>query len=346
MKYAAAVVVIVLVAAIVVIAARRRPALAPAAAAAQPLVDELRRDVAALCELGERNTFIPENLHAAAALIDRELTAAGYRVERQTYHLERDNVDAHNVIAEIRGSAKPNEIVVIGAHYDSVTGTIGADDNASGAAALLALARRFAHAKPVRTLRFVAFANEEPPHFQTQDMGSWQYAKRCRDRKENLVAMLSLESVGYYDTARGSQQYPAPLSAFYPDTGNFVAFASNVASRALTKRCERAFRARTPFPLETASMPEAVTGIGWSDQWSFWQFGWKAIMVTDTAPFRNPNYHEASDRPETLDYARMAQVVEGLVGVVEELADIPLSPLRGERAGVRGESYASLRPSP
>lgn len=303
-------VVMLLVAAVLVIAARRRPALAPAAAPSQTLVDELHRDVTALCELGERNTFIPENLHAAAALLDRELAAAGYRVERD---------DAGNVIVEIRGSAKPHEIVVIGAHYDSVTGTVGADDNASGVAALLALARRFARAKPERTLRFVAFANEEPPHFQTQDMGSWQYAKRCHDRHETIVAMLSLESLGYYDTARGSQQYPVPLSAFYPDTANFIAFASNVGSRALNAQCARAFRARTSFPLETASMPEAVTGIGWSDQWSFWQFGWPAVMVSDTAPYRNPNYHEASDRPETLDYARMAQVVEGLVGVVEEI---------------------------
>jgi Zn-dependent M28 family amino/carboxypeptidase len=186
-------------------------------------------------------------------------------------------------------------------------------------AALLVLARRFARAKPERTLRFVAFVNEEPPHFQTQDMGSWQYAKRCHDRNESIVAMLSLESLGYYDDARKSQQYPMPLSALYPDTANFIAFASNIGSRALNAQCARAFRARTSFPLESASMPEAVTGIGWSDQWSFWQLGWPAVMVTDTAPYRNPNYHEASDRPSTLDYARMGQVVEGLMGVVKDL---------------------------
>jgi hypothetical protein len=319
MKYAVIAVVVLLGAAILVIAARRRPTVSHAAAAAVPLVERLRKDVAALCALGERNTFIPDNLKAAAALIDRELTAAGYRVERQTYHVEHDGVDVDNLIVEIRGSRRPREIVVIGAHYDSVTGTKGADDNASGAAALLALARHFARAKPERTLRFVAFVNEEPPHFQTQDMGSWQYAKRCHDRNEKIVAMLSLESLGYYDDTPGSQKYPPPLSALYPDTANFVAFASNIGSRALTNQCARAFRARTSFPLETASLPEAVSGIGWSDQWSFWQFGWPAIMVTDTAPYRNPNYHEESDRPETLDYGRMGQVVEGLVAVIENL---------------------------
>lgn len=272
-------------------------------------VEQLRRDVGALCAIGERNTFVPESLSAAAALIEREFSAAGYRVE----------VEAANVIVELRGSKRADEIVVIGAHYDSVMGTIGADDNASGVAALLALARQFARAKPERTLRFVAFVNEEPPHFQTQDMGSWQYAKRCHDRGERIVAMLSLESIGYYDTRRGSQNYPVPLSALYPDTGNFIAFAANVASRHLNARCVRAFRKTTKFPVESASLPEAIPGIGWSDQWSFWQFGWPAIMVTDTAPYRNPHYHEPSDVPSTLDYARMAQVVEGLAGVVDEL---------------------------
>jgi Zn-dependent M28 family amino/carboxypeptidase len=320
MKLAAVIIVVLLVAAIFVVAMRRRPAIANAPAAPEASVDQLRRDVEALCAIGERSTFVPKSLDAAAAWIERELSAAGYRVERQTYRVESDRVDASNVIVELRGSTKPGEIVVIGAHYDCVTGTIGADDNASGVAALLALARRFASAKPERTLRFVAFANEEPPHFQSQDMGSWQYAKRCHDRRETIVAMLSLETIGYYDDARGSQQYPPPLSALYPDTGNFIALASNIASRALTARCVRAFRGRTSFPIESASMPEAIPGIGWSDQWSFWQFGWPAVMVTDTAPYRNPHYHEASDVPSTLDYARMAQVVEGLTGVVEELS--------------------------
>ena len=319
MKVALGVVVLLLVALIVVVAVRRRPAASVASAAPESLVDRLRRDVGTLCENGERSTMVPENLEAAAVFIERELAAAGYRAERQTYRVERDGVESSNVIAEIRGSTRPNEIVVIGAHYDSVTGTTGADDNASGVAALLALARRSAKTKPATTLRFVAFVNEEPPHFQTRDMGSWQYAKRCRDRGEQIVAMLSLESLGYYDTARGSQQYPPPLSAFYPDTGNFIAFASNVASRALNGRCVRAFRARSKFPVETASLPDFVTGIGWSDQWSFWQFGWPAIMVSDTATFRNPHYHEMSDLPPTLDYARFAQVVEGLNGVVDEL---------------------------
>jgi hypothetical protein len=320
MKVVLGIVVLLLIAIALVMAARKRPTVsAVPAAAPEKLVAELRRDVVALCDIGERSTMVPEGLAAGADFIERELSAAGYRVERQTYRVERDDVVSSNLIAEIRGRTRPNEIVVIGAHYDSVTGTVGADDNASGVAGLLALARRFVRGKPERTLRFVAFANEEPPHFQTQDMGSWQYAKRCRDRGETIVAMISLETIGYYRDERGSQHHPAVVSMFYPDTGNFIAFASDLGSRPLNSRCVRAFRARTKFPVESAALPEAVTGIGWSDHWSFWQFDYPAIMVSDTAVFRNPHYHEPSDLPSTLDYARFAQVVEGLGGVVEEL---------------------------
>jgi Zn-dependent M28 family amino/carboxypeptidase len=310
---------VLLTGAMVFAAKKRQRVSGPLGAADREAVASLRRDVEALCAIGERSTFIPENLARAADLIDRELTTAGYEVERQPYDVRAYDVRSENLIVEIRGASKPEEIVVIGAHYDCVTGTVGADDNASGVAALLALARQFADAKPARTLRFVAFANEEPPHFQSQDMGSWQYAKRCRDRKEKIVAMVSLETIGYYDDARGSQQYPPPLAALYPDTGNFIGFASNVGSRGLLSRAVKAFRATTAFPAESAAMPEAIPGIGWSDQWSFWQFGWNAIMVTDTAPFRNPHYHRSSDRPGTLDYERLAHVVHGLSGVVTDL---------------------------
>jgi hypothetical protein len=322
MKVVLGIVVLLLIAVVLVMATRKHPAVSalPVTAAPEALVAELHRDVVALCDIGERSTILPAGLAAGADFIEREFSAAGYRVERHTYRVERDDVDSANLIVEIRGRTRPDEIVVIGAHYDSVTGTVGADDNASGVAALLALARRFAHAKPERTLRFVAFANEEPPHFHTEDMGSWQYARRCHDRGENVEAMVSLETIGYYSDERHSQNHPAAVSVFYPDTGNFIVFASDVSSIPLNARSVRAFRARTKFPAESASLPEAVTGIGWSDHWSFWQFGWPAIMVSDTAVFRNPHYHEASDLPPTLDYARFAQVVEGLIGVVEELS--------------------------
>jgi len=262
--------------------------------------------------MGSRNVFAAEAMSAAAVHIAASLEAAGYRVERQAY------ASGENLIAEIAGTS--NEIVVIGAHYDSVDGSPGADDNASGVAATLAIARRVANARPRRTLRFVLFANEEPPHFQTAEMGSWQYAKRCHDRGETIVAMLSLEMLGYYNDARGSQQYPPPIAALYPDTGDFVAFAGNLKSRALIRECAASFRGHTRFPAESAALPEVIEQIGWSDQWAFWHFGWPALMVTDTALFRNPHYHSPGDTPETLDYERMARVVEGLAGVTRDVA--------------------------
>ncbi|HEX6086264.1 MAG TPA: M28 family peptidase [Thermoanaerobaculia bacterium] len=280
-------------------------------AADRALAVQLRRDVEQLCANGPRSVYAPENLAAAAAYIEQRLG----KVERQTY--EADGVPVANLIHEIRGS---DEIVVIGAHYDSAGDSPGADDNASGVAALLELARRFRDVKTTRTLRFVAFVNEEPPHFQTRTMGSWQYARRCRERKEHVVAMLSLEAIGYYDDRPGSQQYPPPLGAFYPSRGNFIGFAANLGSRALMNRCARVFRANARVPAESAALPEAIPQIGWSDQWSFWQFGYKAIMVTDTAPFRNPHYHAPHDTPETLDYERLAMAVDGLHAVVLDLA--------------------------
>lgn len=284
--------------------------------ASPALATELRRDVEALCAFGPRNTFEPENLAAAAAYIEKAL--AGYTVERQEYDAE--GVPVANLIVEIQGTTRPEEIVIVGAHYDSVDGTRGADDNASGVAGMLALARRFAHARPARTLRFIAWVNEEPPHFQTGTMGSYVYARRCHERGERIVAALSLEMLGYYDDQPGSQQYPPPLSALYPDTANFIGFAGNLASRVLVKECVRVFRAKSTFPAQAAVLPELIPQTGWSDQWSFWQFGWPALMVTDTALYRNPHYHTEGDLPETLDYERMAAVVEGLGEVVTVLS--------------------------
>lgn len=212
-----------------------------------------------------------------------------------------------------------NEIVVIGAHYDTVYDCPGADDNSSGAAALLELARLLRSAHPARTLRFVAFVNEEPPWFQTDDMGSLVYAQQARKLNENIVAAVSLETIGMYSDAEGSQQYPAGFGLFYPSKGNFITFIGNVSSRRLVREAIGAFRETTKFPSEGAAVPAALPGVSWSDQWSFWNQGYPGIMVTDTAPFRNENYHRPGDKPETLDYERMARVVRGLEKVVIKL---------------------------
>lgn len=277
----------------------------------------LRRDVAALAtDIGDRSLRNPKGLAAAADYIERSFTAAGYRVERQAYPAGGGATVA-NLIAEVPGS---KEIVVVGAHYDAVAGTTGADDNASGVAALLALARAFAGKRPGRTLRFVAFANEEPPYFQDATlMGSAVYARRCHARNEVVTAMISLETIGYYTDQAGSQNYPFPFGMFYPKTGDFVAFVGNRASAGLVRRTLGAFRKAAAFPSEGIAAPGGVPGIGWSDQWSFWQEGYQGVMVTDTAPFRNRRYHTTGDTPETLAYGPMARVVVGVERVVEEL---------------------------
>jgi hypothetical protein len=272
------------------------------------VIGELRHDVYALAgAIGERNVLTPEAYADAAHFIETSLRKAGYTPVTD---------EAKNVAAEIHGN---REIVVVGAHYDTVTGSPGADDNASGVAALLAIARRFAGQKTRRTLRLVAFTNEEPPYFATEQMGSWIYAKRCHERRERVVAMVSIEAVGYYSDAPRSQRYPAMLESIYPTTANFIAFASNPASRALLDRCAAVFRRHATMRCEIGALPEDIPGIAWSDQWSFWRFGYEAIMVTDTALFRNPHYHQRSDLPDTLDYARLAQTTEGLIAVVHDL---------------------------
>jgi Zn-dependent M28 family amino/carboxypeptidase len=294
------------------------PALTPKQA---ELAAALRRDVLELAEkIGERNTMRYGALQKAADYVEREFSAAR-KVSRQTYSASGRSCD--NLEIEIRGTSAPDEIVIVGGHYDSVIGCPGANDNATGAAGVLALARSLAKTRPARTLRFVAFVNEEPPHFQTDTMGSRVYAKRCRERGEKVVAMLSLETIGYYSDADGSQKYPPPLGLFYPSKGNFIAFVGNVGSRALVRRCLELFRERAAFPSEGAAVPSFLPGVGWSDHESFWAFEYPAVMVTDTAPFRYPHYHLEGDTPDKVDFERCARVVDGVEQVVRELAGLP-----------------------
>lgn len=283
------------------------------------LAAELRRDVEVIAaEIGGRSLFFPRKQAESAAYIRDALINAGYDPPREIF-VER-GARTPNLEVTISGTSRANEIIVVGAHYDSFQGTPGADDNASGVAACLALARRLKHSPQSRTVRFVFFVNEEPPTFQTDDMGSLVYARECRATNENIVAMLSLETLGYFSDAPGSQKYPLPFGPVYPSTGNFIAFVGDFGSRSLVRECVRVFRDGTPIASEGGALPSFIPGVGWSDHWSFWQCGYPAVMVTDTAPFRNPNYHRETDTPDTLDYERMAIAVEGLRRVIEHVA--------------------------
>lgn len=270
--------------------------------------------------IGERNVFEREGLVKAEAFLTESLSAAGYRVAKQEFRVEEEQVRCANLEVEITGSNLSSEIIIIGAHYDSVDGSPGGNDNATGVAAVLELARQLASFRPERTVRLVLFVNEEPPFFQTEQMGSWRYARRAHQRGEKIVAMLSIESIGFFSDEEGSQQYPAPLNLFYPSRGDFVGFVANPSSRSLIHRTIRTFRAHSPVPAEGAAVPDLLPGVGWSDHWSFWQFDYPALMVTDTALFRDPHYHTANDTPDRLHYDRMAGVVSGLREVILELA--------------------------
>ena len=281
------------------------------------LREELRSDVQKLGgEIGERNMWRYAQLNAAADFIEDSFSGAGLHPRRDTYEMRGQA--CHNIEVEIAGAGQ--EILLIGAHYDSVFGSPGANDNGSGVAATLALARRFAAKKTKHTLRFVAFVNEEPPYFLSAEMGSFVYARRCKERRDKISAMISLETIGYFSDAPHSQTYPSPgLGIFYPEVGNFIGFVSNLRSRTLLRRVIVLFRKYAGIPSEGAALPGFTPGVSWSDQWSFWQNGYPGIMVTDTAPFRYPHYHSANDTPDKLDYDRFTLVVSGMEKVIEDL---------------------------
>lgn len=283
------------------------------------LRDRLREHVWTLAgQIGERNLWRREALEASAHYIEKRFRESGYDVASQEFVVADTTV--RNLEVELPGTVLPDEIVLLGAHYDSVMGSPGANDNATGTAAVLEIARLLAGQKLARTVRFVAFVNEEPPLFQTDAMGSRVYARRARKRGEKIVAMLSLETIGYYSDAEGSQHYPFPFMFFYPSTANFIGFVGNIRSRKLVRQSLQSFRRHAPFPSEGVAAPGWIMGIGWSDHWSFWKEGYPAIMVTDTALFRYAHYHSATDTPDEIDYARMARIVVGLARVAVDLA--------------------------
>lgn len=273
--------------------------------------------VTALCSNPAGRNFIEKKgLASAKEYIAEQFKSFGYQVEYQEYQISGD-IFANIEVTRI-GTTYPDEVVVIGAHYDAVIGAPGANDNGSGVAAVLELADRFRDAEFPRSVRFVAFVNEEPPNFMSSNMGSYVYAKHVASEKENIIAMYSLETIGYFRDETGSQQYPPLFNLFYPGTGNFIAFVGNLRSRGLVTQSLRSFRSHATFPSEGIAAPAIIPGINWSDHWSFWKQGYPAIMITDTAPYRYPYYHSPEDTPDKVDYEKMVYVVQGIEKMLEE----------------------------
>jgi Zn-dependent M28 family amino/carboxypeptidase len=288
--------------------------------AVNDLEGRLKVHVAVLAdEIGPRDVFVIDKLNASASYIRGFWEKAGYEVSAQTFNVE--NAACHNLAVEIPGRSRPDEIVLVGAHYDTVSWSPGANDNGSAVSALLELSGLFSTKPTGRTLRFVAFTNEEPPFFKTRFMGSLVYAKACREKKENIVAMVCLETIGYYRDERKTQKYPFPLSFFYPDKGNFIAVVGNLRSKPLVRSFSRNFMEESDFPVECAAPFGFITGIDWSDHWSFWRCGSRAIMITDTALFRYPYYHSSQDTPDKIDYHSLARVTYGIYRGLDRMVE-------------------------
>lgn len=269
-------------------------------------------------EIGDRSIFNYDKLAEAADYITQELESFGYDVEFQEY--TTSDLIVKNIITTKIGEEKPEEIIIVGAHYDTCFNP-GADDNGSAVAGLLELARFMSDKQVNRSIKFIAFVNEEPPFFKSEEMGSRVYVRAAKARGEDIKDVLILESIGYYTDRPHSQQYPLFFGPFYPNKGNFIAIVGDFRSRQLVKKVVSSFKNQNQFPIESIVTFGFVTGVDFSDNWSFWKGGYPAVMITDTAFYRNPNYHSHSDTYETLNYESLAEVVKGLSAVLICMGD-------------------------
>jgi Zn-dependent M28 family amino/carboxypeptidase len=268
-------------------------------------------------DIGVRTYRDFDRLEGAASYISEQFVSFGYRITRQPFVFAGNTY--HNIIAERTGNSLPETLLIVGAHYDSVSTTPGADDNASGVAGLLGIARALASVPMEITVRFVAFALEEWPVYRSSNMASYHYALSLKEKHEHVEGMICLEMIGYFCDRVGCQHYPFPfMNTMFPKAGNFISMVGNRRSKSFTEKIAKSFRQGTDLPVVTLNAPAIMVGIDFSDHWSFNKLGYQALMVTDTAFYRNPHYHAPTDLPDTLDYARMSNVVEGLIAAIAE----------------------------
>jgi Zn-dependent M28 family amino/carboxypeptidase len=285
-----------------------------------PPVDAARLEahVRALSEsLGPRDEGHPENLDRAAAYVRQEFERAQAAVSEQPF--QAGGSTYRNVIASFGPRTK--ELIVVGAHYDTAGPLPGADDNASGVAGLIELAYLLGRTAPAMRIELVAFALEEPPYFRSAWMGSAVHAASLRAQGLKARAMISLEMIGYFSDQADSQQYPVSLlKSFYPSSGNFITVVGKMDQGRLLRRVKKAMLSASPLPVYSINAPRSIPGVDFSDHLNYWNEGYDALMITDTAFYRNPNYHTSADTPGTLDYKRMAMVVQGVYAAVAALA--------------------------
>jgi Zn-dependent M28 family amino/carboxypeptidase len=259
----------------------------------------------------------PENLDRAAAYIRAEFTRAGGATSEQPYSARGRMY--RNVVAFF--GPESGERIVVGGHYDVDGALPGADDNASGVAGLIELAYLLGRSPPRTRVELVAYSLEELPFFGTPYMGSAVHARSLKQQRAEVRAMFSLEMIGYFSDEPASQQFPLDaLRPFYPSRGNFIAVVGKPGQTSLVRKIKRAMRNASSLPVHSINAPRWIPGVDFSDHVSYWDLGYPAVMITDTAWYRNPNYHTARDTAETLDYARMAMVVQGVDAAVRAMA--------------------------
>ena len=296
--------------------------LPPVSDQCRELAGRLETHVYTVASMPHNVRYLPA-LEKAARYIESQIRAAGLTPVPQVYAVD-NGIPVRNieVVLEPPGAHPQTPCYVIGAHYDAPDDCPGANDNGTGVAALIELMRLVAVSPPKHArLRLVFFVNEEQPYGKTELMGSWQYANRLAAADENVAGMMALETLGFFSDAPGSQRFPPPFGHVYPDTGNFVAFVALPGTRPFLHRSIAAFRRHASFPAIGGLAPGFIEGIDLSDHWSFNQFGYPALMVTDTAPFRNPYYHEPTDTPDSVDYTSLARITLGLAAMTRELVD-------------------------
>jgi Zn-dependent M28 family amino/carboxypeptidase len=273
--------------------------------------DQLHFSVQSLAGLRpSRNFRNLVSLNKAADFIKAAFHKQGYVPVEQKFSVQ--GAEYKNIIATYGPDTAPRFIV--GAHYDVAGEQPGADDNASGVAGLLAIAGLFREHAPVLEfcIEFVAYTLEEPPFFKTEDMGSFVHARSLMEEKAGVLGMACLEMLGYYSDAPQSQFYPLSLMRFfYPDKGNFIGVVGNFHSSRLVRHFTNQMKL-TAVEVKSLKAPSFIVGVDFSDHMNYWKFGYPAIMITDTAFYRNPYYHSVHDEAETLDFGKMAEVIKGV----------------------------------
>ncbi len=291
----------------------------PPTPAEEELAARLKRHVTAIASVPHNVSHYAE-LEKSAAYIEGELKALGYTPRDQVYDTDGRSVRNIEAVIEPQAAGPETESIVVGAHYNSAGIAPGANDNGTGVAAILELARLLKDLRPKdKRLRLVLFVNEEPPYDRTPKMGSWRYAEMLKEHGERVAGMMSLETLGCFSDKPGSQKYPVPFRLFFPSTANFLAFVALPGGRDFLQEVVCPFRRHTKLPTIGGTAPDQFDGVGWSDHWSFAQHGYPAIMITDTALFRYAHYHKATDTPEKVDYEKLARITLGLEQTLREL---------------------------